>query len=106
MINVGKAAYGSKKLQGCFCTKDFCGLQIANRKSTVEMIELTRILLDQYKDESLIYLSAASWHASKAFFAEVARISEYEYRSLHHTPISHRDSLIERTIRQSVWSQR
>ena len=60
----------------------------ANRKSTVEMIKLTQILLDQYKDESLIYLSwdAASWHASKAFFAEVARINEYEYRSLHHTP--------------------
>ncbi len=60
----------------------------ADRKNTVEMIKLTRILLDQYKDESLLYLSwdAASWHASKAFFAEVARINEYEYRLLHHTP--------------------
>ena len=60
----------------------------ADRKSTIEMIKLARILLDHYKDESLIYLSwdAASWHASKAFFAEVARLDEYEYRELHHTP--------------------
>jgi transposase len=60
----------------------------ADRKSTVEMIKLTRILLDHYHDESRLYLSwdAASWHASKAFFAEVARINEYGYRLLHHTP--------------------
>jgi len=60
----------------------------ATRKNTVEMIKLTQILLDQYNDESLIYLSwdAASWHASKAIFAEVARLNEYGYRTLHHTP--------------------
>lgn len=60
----------------------------ANRKSTVEMIKLMQILIEQYNDDSLIYLSwdAASWHASKAFFAEVARLNEYEYRKLHHTP--------------------
>ena len=51
------------------------------------MIKLMRIFLDQYQDESLLYLSwdAASWHASKAFFDEVARINEYGYRLLHHT---------------------
>lgn len=60
----------------------------ATQKNTVEMIKLTQILLEQYHDESLIYLSwdAASWHASKAFFAEVSRLNEYEYRTLHRTP--------------------
>lgn len=58
------------------------------KKNTTEMIKLTHILLDQYKENSLLYLSwdAASWHASKAFFGEIARLNEYEYRAIHHTP--------------------
>ena len=60
----------------------------AKRKSTAEMIELMHILLDQYHDQSLLYLSwdAASWHASKAFLAEVARLNKNEYRTIHNTP--------------------
>lgn len=60
----------------------------SNRKSTAEMIKLLQILIDEYREDSLIYLSwdAASWHASKAFFSEVARLNEYQYRALHHTP--------------------
>lgn len=60
----------------------------ANRKSTAEMIQLMHVLLLQYQDQSLIYLSwdAASWHASKAFIAEAARVNTEEYRSENHTP--------------------
>ena len=52
------------------------------------MIELMHILLDQYHDQSLLYLSwdAASWHASKAFVAEVARLNEDEHGASRHTP--------------------
>lgn len=59
-----------------------------NRKSTTEMIELMHILLDQYHDQSLLYLSwdAASWHASKAFLAEVDRLNKDENRTIHNTP--------------------
>ena len=60
----------------------------ATRKSTAEMIKLMHILLDQYCHMSQLYLSwdAASWHASKAFLAEVARLNEEGYRAHHHTP--------------------
>ena len=60
----------------------------ANRKCTAEMIKLMHILLDQYHDQSLLYLSwdAASWHASKTFLAEVANLNEDEYRTACHTP--------------------
>lgn len=60
----------------------------ANRKSTAEMIELIHVLLDQYRDQSLLYLSwdAASWHASKAFLTEVARLNEDEYQTAYQTP--------------------
>ena len=60
----------------------------AKRKSTTEMIKLMHMLLNQYRDQSILYFSwdAASWHASQAFLAEVARLNEDEYRSLHLTP--------------------
>jgi transposase len=60
----------------------------ADRKSTAEMIELMHLLLIEYRDQSLLYLSwdAASWHASKAFFEEVALVNGEEYRSAHQTP--------------------
>lgn len=60
----------------------------ADKKSTAEMITLMHILLAKYKDQSLLYLSwdAASWHASKAFVKEVARVNGDEYRCSHHTP--------------------
>ena len=60
----------------------------ATRKSTAEMIKLMHILLDRYRHMSLLYLSwdAASWHASKAFLAEVTHFNEDEYRAHHHTP--------------------
>ncbi len=59
-----------------------------SRKTTAEMIKLMHILIEQYHDQSLLYLSwdAASWHASKAFLAEVDRLNEDEYHSSHHIP--------------------
>jgi transposase/DNA-binding CsgD family transcriptional regulator len=60
----------------------------STRKSTAEMIQLMHLLLVQYNDQSLLYLSwdAASWHASKAFVDEVALVNTDEYRSVHQTP--------------------
>jgi transposase len=60
----------------------------ADRKSTAEMIRLMHVLLIQYHDQSLLYLSwdAASWHASKAFVSEVDLVNAAEYRSAYHTP--------------------
>jgi transposase len=60
----------------------------ANKKSTEEMIQLMHVLLVQYHDQSLLYLSwdAASWHASKAFLAEVAHVNTVDYRSANQTP--------------------
>ncbi len=60
----------------------------ASRKSTAEMIQLMHLLLVQYHDQSLLYLSwdAASWHASKAFVTEVALVNADDYRSANQTP--------------------
>lgn len=60
----------------------------AERKSTVEMIHLMHLLLLQYQDQSVLYLSwdAASWHVSKAFLAEVERVNTSEYRKQKKTP--------------------
>ena len=46
-------------------------------KNTAEMVKLLRILVDKYADQECIYLSwdAASWHASKAFYASVSEIN-------------------------------
>lgn len=60
----------------------------SNRKSTAEMIQLMHLLLIQYHNKSILYLSwdAASWHVSKAFVAEVGRVNTGEYRSTNQTP--------------------
>ena len=60
----------------------------ASRKSTAEMIQLMHLLLVQYRDQSLLYLSwdAASWHASKAFVAEAALVNTDDYRSAQSDP--------------------
>lgn len=61
----------------------------AERKSTAEMIELMHRLLRQYNDQSVLYLSwdAASWHASKAFLAEVDKVNSPDYRAQNTTPV-------------------
>ena len=53
------------------------------------MILLIEILLDEYSDESCIYLSwdAASWHASKRLFARVDEINDPNYRKQHRVPL-------------------
>ena len=46
------------------------------------------MLLLKYRHQSLLCLSwdAASWHASKAFIEEVARVNGEEYRRVNNTP--------------------
>ena len=58
-------------------------------KSTVEMIKLLDLLLDQYKNTDHIFLSwdAASWHNSKLLKAHIAEVNSEAYRNKHHTPI-------------------
>jgi transposase len=60
----------------------------STRKSTAEMIQMMHLLLVQYRDQSLLYLSwdAASWHASKAFMSEVDTVNTNEYRCAHQPP--------------------
>jgi transposase len=61
----------------------------SKKKDTGEMIKLIEILLDEYSDESCIYLSwdAASWHASKRLFARVDEINDPNYRKQHRVPL-------------------
>ena len=49
----------------------------SDKKNTVEMIKLLKILLEQYKAQSRIFFSwdAASWHASKKLFEKVDEIN-------------------------------
>jgi len=60
----------------------------ANKKNTTEMMKLIHLLLRQYFDQSLLYFSwdAASWHGSKVFLQEVARLNTNDYRETHQTP--------------------
>jgi transposase len=60
----------------------------SDKKNTAEMIKLMHLILRQYQDQSLLYLSwdAASWHASKAFLQEVARVNDEDYRMTNHGP--------------------
>ena len=46
-------------------------------KNTAEMVKLLHRLVDKYADQKCIYLSwdAASWHASRAFYASVREIN-------------------------------
>ena len=57
-------------------------------KNTDEMVKLLDRLLEKYADQSRIYLSwdAASWHASKRFYARVKEINSTKYRALHKCP--------------------
>ena len=61
----------------------------SSRKNTDEMIKLLNILLEQYKEQEKIYLSwdAASWHASKKFYAKVYEVNSLESRQINRTPI-------------------
>lgn len=57
-------------------------------KNTDEMIKLLDLLLDKYAEQSRIYLSwdAASWHASKRFYARVKEVNSSKYRAIHKCP--------------------
>ncbi len=57
-------------------------------KNTGEMVKLLDFLLEKYADQSRIYLSwdAASWHASKNFYARVKEINSAKYRMIHKCP--------------------
>jgi transposase len=58
------------------------------RKNTDEMVKLLDLLLEKYADQTRIYLSwdAASWHASKRFYARVKEINSAKYRAVHKCP--------------------
>jgi len=58
------------------------------RKNTDEMVKLLHLLLEKHADQSRIYLSwdAASWHASKKFYARVKEINSSKYRAIHNCP--------------------
>ena len=60
----------------------------SQRKNTDEMVKLLDLLLEKYADQSRIYLSwdAASWHASKKFYARVKKINSAKYRAAHKCP--------------------
>ena len=60
----------------------------SQRKNTDEMVKLLDLLLENYADQSRIYLSwdAASWHASKKFYARVKEINSSKYRAAHKCP--------------------
>lgn len=49
----------------------------SSAKNTAEMLKMLHRLVDQYADQECMYLSwdAASWHASKAFYASVREIN-------------------------------
>jgi len=61
----------------------------SKKKNTTEMIKLLHLLLKNYKGCRRIYLSwdSASWHASKAFCAEVEEVNKKAYRKAHFTSI-------------------
>jgi hypothetical protein len=58
------------------------------RKNTDEMVKLLDLLLEKYADQARIYLSwdAASWHASKRFYARVKEINSAKYQAVHKCP--------------------
>ena len=58
------------------------------RKNTDEMIKLLDLLLEKYTSQSRLHLSwdAASWHASKRFYARVKDINSLKYRANHKCP--------------------
>ncbi len=60
----------------------------SQRKNTDEMVKLVDLLLEKYANQSRIYLSwdAASWHASKRFYARVKEINSAKYRAIRKCP--------------------
>jgi transposase/transposase-like protein len=60
----------------------------SQHKNTDEMVRLLDVLLEKYADQSRIYLSwdAASWHASKKFYARVKEVNSAKYRAAHKCP--------------------
>lgn len=60
----------------------------SQHKNTDEMVKLLDLLLEKYADQSRIYLSwdAASWHASKKFYARVKAVNSAKYRAVHKSP--------------------
>lgn len=55
----------------------------SQRKNTLEMIKLLEVLLSRYSGRRRLYLSwdAASWHASKALYEQVAQVNRAATRN-------------------------
>jgi transposase len=58
------------------------------RKTTVEVLRLIDVLLEQYSDASQLYLSwdAASWHSSRELVQKVWEVNDHDYRRVPESP--------------------
>jgi transposase len=60
----------------------------SKKKNTDEMIKLMMILIDQYKEQKVLFLSwdSASWHMSKALYKKVNEVNQEQYRKENASP--------------------
>jgi len=61
----------------------------STRKNSDEIVKMLHILIRKYSGCRRIYMSwdHASWHSSKALFAEIAKVNNYRFRKKLKTPI-------------------
>jgi len=61
----------------------------STRKNSDEIVKMLHILIRKYSGCRRIYMSwdHASWHSSKALFAEIAKVNDYRFRKKTKTPI-------------------
>jgi transposase len=61
----------------------------SEKKNTIEMIKLLKIIIKKYSDEVCIYFSwdAASWHASKELYKRVDEINSGNYKEKIKSPV-------------------
>ena len=61
----------------------------STRKNSDEIIKMLHILIRRYSGCRRIFMSwdHASWHSSKALFAEIAKVNNYRFRKKSKTPI-------------------
>jgi hypothetical protein len=61
----------------------------STRKNSDEIVKMLHILIRKYSGCRRIYMSwdHASWHSSKALFAEIANVNNYRFRKKSKTPI-------------------
>jgi transposase len=76
----------------CTCALELSTNQLtwfySRKKNTDEMIKLIEILIREYKDQDVLYMSwdAASWHASQQLLDYLKIINEERYRKSNITP--------------------